>query len=214
MIDKEFFVEFLFNPNNKLESKINKTSTIKGLILNARELSGRDLNTGQYAMNDLTAYNFENQLYISKKMNGLLFYLILLEQIGSIFNDKKSKSNGIMRALEIINNNFKKETYYSIVGLRNSLVHKFSLCTESKGIGKSYKYQLNWSFNNDIIKTAELEWDGIFGNKSDKILTNIFVESLIDEIEKMLSEVIKKYKIGEIFIEPTIDELIDRYTII
>lgn len=215
-METEKLIILLFSIDNSLEHKTKKTSTIKGLILNAREFSGRNLTSGENEMNNLTEYNFEKNLFISKEMNGLMLYLILLEQIGSIFQSKhiQNNSKGILKALEIIPNNINKTYYSSIAGLRHSLVHRFSLCTENKGLGKSFKYQLNWSSNKDIIIPAKIDWCGDFNIKNcDDNQTNIFVYSLIDEIEMILTNCIKELKTGSLQIEPSSEEIIARYTI-
>lgn len=85
------YVELLLKVDESFETKFNRISTIKSLIKGAREFSGRNLQTGVYEKKDINEYDFLNELFETKRLSGLMSYLILLEIIGSIFQSKKKK---------------------------------------------------------------------------------------------------------------------------
>lgn len=84
------YVELLLKVDESFETKFNRISTIKSLIKGAREFSGRNLQTGVYEKKDINEYDFLNELFETKRLSGLISYLILLEIIGSIFQSKKN----------------------------------------------------------------------------------------------------------------------------
>ena len=87
---KDDFLKLLFLTDNTLEEQENITSTVKLLIYEARELSGRNIKTGIYEKSDLDNFDRKYYLYNSRRFNGLFLYLILLEVIGSLVNLKSN----------------------------------------------------------------------------------------------------------------------------
>ena len=150
---KEDFLKLLFLTENTLEEQENITSTVKLLIYEARELSGRNIKTGIYDNSDLNDFENKYYLYNSRRFNGLFLYLLLLEVIGSLVNSKSNPNskNGIKRALIIFSDKIIGDNQSVIVGLRNSLAHRFSLCTESKP--KLYVFKLTWTFWNKSLRS-------------------------------------------------------------
>ena len=79
------YVELLLKVDESFEKKFGRVSTIKNLLKGARAFSGRNLQTGFYEHKDINEYDFANELFETKRFNGLISYLILLEVMGSIF---------------------------------------------------------------------------------------------------------------------------------
>ncbi len=216
-MNKEDYSRLLFfSDDNMIEEKESRDSTVKMLLVNARELSGRDLKTGKYESKDLKDddYDFENNLHLSKRFSGLMQYLIFLELIGSVFQKKTihSNENGIKRALDMFSDKILKEDFDAVAGLRHSLVHKFSLCTENKGIN-SFCYTLIWDKEDFIINKPKEDWNGEFSSKTENHLTEICVENLIDHIEEIYAKLFSELKNGNLSVTPEIEELKSRYTI-
>ena len=210
------FVKLLLITDNSFEKKLKRISTIKTLIMGAREFSGRNLKTGIYEQKDLNEYDFINEFFETKRFNGLLLYLILLEILGSIFQSKGTicSKHGIERALILFSEKIKGDAILAISYLRHSLVHRYSLCTESKGKEKSFKFKLNWSKDEKIIEIPNIRWSGDFNQSDEETYTVIYVENLIDEIEFIYSQAIFKLNKNLIKVAISMDELNSRYTII
>jgi hypothetical protein len=213
-IELDEYVELLLKVDGSFETKFSRVSAIKSLLKGAREFSGRNLQTGFYEQKDLNEYDCINELVETKRFNGLISYLILLEIIGSIFQSKDTICNhkGIDRALVLFSEKIKGDSIFAISSLRHTLVHRFSLCTKDKG-DKSFKFTLNWCKNEKIIKIPILRWDGNFANSDEETYTEIYVENLIDEIEFIYLQCIPQLKNNLIEIVVTIDELKSRYSI-
>lgn len=213
IVNKNEYVELLLKVDESFETKFNRISTIKRLIKGAREFSGRNLQTGVYEKKDINEYDFLNELFETKRLSGLISYLILLEIIGSIFQSKKKcNKNGINRALFLFSEKINGDSIFAISSLRHSLVHRFSLCTEDKE-DKSFKFKLNWCKNETIIKIPSVRWDGNFANSDEETYTEIYVENLIDEIEFIYYQAISQLKKKYIEVDISIEELNSRYTI-
>lgn len=211
---KEDFLKLLFLTENTLEEQENITSTVKLLIYEARELSGRNIKTGIYDNSDLNDFENKYYLYNSRRFNGLFLYLLLLEVIGSLVNSKSNPNskNGIKRALIIFSDKIIGDNQRVIVGLRNSLAHRFSLCTESKPKqGKPLCFELLWDKRSFIVENPTIDWDGNFDKKGS--YTKISVENLINHIEEIYNSVNKKLELKELQSIPEISELKARYTI-
>lgn len=218
------YVEILLKVDGSFESRYNKISTIKNLLKGAREFSGRNIQTGIYEKKDVNEYDFLNELYETKRFNGLITYLVLLEIIGNIVqsNETICKQNGIRRCLILFSKKITENSISPILNLRNSLVHNFSLCTDivynNKPKKKSNLFKYNLNFNetddkNEIVKVPSIKWDGNFANSDDETYTEIYVENLIDEIEFIYNQVISQLKNNQIKVEIPINELNSRYTI-
>ena len=188
------------------------------LLRNARKLAGRNIETGVYEMNEVNENNFVEQTYYSMQYTSLINYLILLEQIGSIFKpkeiDKIEQTNGIYCTLKYFSP-LNQEKIEAIKALRNSLVHKFGLATEKKDKGgKSFKFSLSVEKNDEIV--IPKDWSGDFSDKSDDTLTTIFIPSFKDLVEGIYSNIIQDWELSklEILRKVTINEMKARYTIV
>ena len=216
MIEQEFIEKFI-DINQPITVRPNRFSTIGILLRAARKLSGRDLSTGLYVMNEINIDNFKDQIYHSNLFSGLINYLIFLEQVGSIFKLKSAKKNGIHIALENFSNLNKKQIL-AVRALRNSLTHNYGLATENnpKNLENRHKFTLSSERNDEIVKLPSTPWTGDFSNKSDCSNTIIFITNLEDLIENVylkLKKEVSKNNV-EISLSNGLDELKARFTII
>src|SRR5689334_2754493 len=123
MTDQEFLNKFL-DIQQPMELQPTRFSTVALLLRGARKLSGRDLTSGEYVMNELNQENFKDQTYHTYQFLGLINYLIFLEQIGSIFKFPSTKTNGIHITLEKFSV-LTPQQIFAVRALRNSLAHNF-----------------------------------------------------------------------------------------
>jgi hypothetical protein len=218
MTDKEYFKKLL-DIKQPMSEKPNRFSTIVLLIKSARKLFGCDLETGTYKMSELNEENFINGTYQSFQFTGLINYLILLEQLGSIFKPKDQikliQTNGIFCSLKYYSN-LSDDKIQAIKSLRNSLTHKFGLATEKKpNIGKPRKFIISIENNPEIINLPKDNWDGNFNDKSDNTSTIIYAIELVKIIESIYQKIIEDNNSEnlELVLEDGIPELNSRYTI-
>ena len=119
----------------RLEQPMSKNpdrfSNIVLLLKAARKLTGRNIETGDYEKNEFNDEDFEDGLFHSFQYTGLINYLILLEQFGSIFSQRES-GNRISCALLDFPGLDDIKKINAIVALRHTLTHKFGLATEIK----------------------------------------------------------------------------------
>jgi hypothetical protein len=219
MTEKEFILKLL-DMNQPMSNTPIRFSTIVLLLKGGRKLFGCDLETGEYQMNELNEENILDQTYHSFQFSGLINYLILLEQIGSIFKPINAtsikKTNGIFCALKFFSQ-LSDEKIKAIISLRNSLTHRFGLATEKKpSVKPPRKFILSIERDKEIVKLPNIDWDGTFSDKSDSTNTTIFIIDLVDQIEKIYKEVSTKLINNNLDIIPIggIDEIKARYTII
>lgn len=218
-MDKEEFSKLLFLLEEPPKKNDDFTSSVKILLLGAREFSGRNTKTGAYDIDkDLADFETKSETYNSKRFIGLFLYLIFLELIGSTFNrvSKASNKNGIKRALDLFSDKtkIKEDHFEEVAGLRNSLAHRFSLCTESSPkSGNPFCYELFWDKQTFIVEKANIKWDGNFPTKTNNSHTRIAVENLIEHIEEIYAKFIAGLKSGELETIPDIPELKARFTI-
>lgn len=211
-MSKNEFARLLFLFDTSLPD--NRVSTVKLLLRNAREFCDRNLDTGEFEQKN-EDYNWQNGLYLGKKFTGLQHYLILLEIIGSVFNNVENpvSEKGIKRTLSLFSNKIQDNLFEEVVGLRHSLVHRFSLSTQSKPNGNSFCYSLIWEKETFIVKKALQPWNGIFSSKIESNLTEVCVYNLVEHIEEMYANLISELEANKLDIEPDISELKARYTI-
>lgn len=148
-------------------------------------------------------------------MTALSLYLIILDQLGHIFDKKKVKSVKIEEAIDLVEPPlFKSDEAKAITNLRNSLNHNFGLANCYKGQG-THKFVLHFKSNEDIpIVLPTTEWDGIWSNKSESSSCHIHVFAMCKSIESIVSNIIEQYKEGKLY--PSIsdaEELATRFTI-
>lgn len=166
MTNQEFITKLL-DINQPMEEMPTRFSTIALLLRGARKLTGCDLNSGKYEMNELfNKENFLDQTYHSFQLSGLINYLIFLDQIGSTFKPKDKSpiriTNGVFCALKYFST-VDDPKIQTIRALRNSLAHQFGLATkEDPDLKPPRKFSLSTKRNADIIILPTKEWDGTF----------------------------------------------------
>ena len=187
-------------------------------LKSARYNTGRDVNSGEFIKGLYTEENLDKGLFESKNFTGLCCYLILLEQIGSLFIKKTynigQKTNGIKIALE----NFsllKSDEIACIISLRHCLAHNFSLAPrpDKNPKLKKHKFCLNYS-EESLAINFNSEWDGVYSYKSDLTYTEIGVKPLCDLIEGVIVNLKNAVLNNEVkLIIKDISELTARFTV-
>jgi len=187
-------------------------------LKSARDNTGRDVNTGEFIGNLYAEEISDKGLFESKNFTGLCCYLILLEQIGSLFIKKTynigQKTNGIKIALE----NFsllKPDEIACIISLRHCLAHNFSLAPRPNNNPKikKHKFCLNYFEESFAIKFNS-EWDGTYTDKSDLTNTEIGVKPLCYLIEEVIVNLKNAVLNNEVkLIVKDINELTARFTV-
>lgn len=209
--EQEYLIDFL-RVDDLFYKKYNRTSTLKLALRNAREQSGRNLETGIYEKNEIDGKWFEQDLVIARQFSSILHYSILLEQLGSIFklnNKYKGIKNAIYSFSEIQDEKLIEELY----SLRNSFAHKFGLCTENNRPNKS-KFILSNDENEDLIKLPNTKWLGDYNDKSENTSTTINLIRFQDLAEKIYTKVIEHIISNTLEMHISKEELNSRYTII
>ncbi|MCW0483450.1 hypothetical protein [Gaoshiqia sediminis] len=205
----------------KLEQPMSQNpvrfSNIVLLLKAARKLTGRNIETGIYEMNEINEEDIVNGLYHSFQYVGLINYLILLEQLGSIFSPKQEticSSNGIFCALTDFSELEDELKVGAIVALRHSLTHKFGLATEKKKDRKKlqHKYILSIDRNSKIVEIPSNPWDGNYSDKSDGTSTTIFIKDLEELVENIYQTIKTMLDKNELIVKIDLDELYSRYT--
>ncbi len=218
MDDTEFIKKFL--TQREIEPKRN--SCLVNALEDARFLSGRHPKTG--INREIVWVNMnekemnEKVVYASNSFLGLIGYLILLDMIGSIFVAKK---NTIYKTLEKFSTLNDKERDV-VVALRNSLTHNYSLINipfyKQEDETKLHKFELIYLDTPFVISIpSELnKWKRKdFNNKNDESNTQIGVKKLIDEFEKVYSNLKEEYNNGNVSLSNgiSVEELKSRFTI-
>ena len=195
------------NVLNLNHDKKGKISTLWVALRGARELTGRNVESGKKC----STINFENieqqcrnQTFSSNKFVGLATYLIIIDLIGNIFkhSEKKEIKDNFIQALSHFST-LNSEEISSLKNLRNSLAHKFSLGNESE------VYVLDYSTTETyLIKHAEIIYPSVkrVNKKNDKNMTTVNYDNICDLVERIYEtlkvlndnsklEIIRKYKI-------------------
>lgn len=216
-MNQEITLKDILNPSKEFYEKTNRLSTINLLVKSSRKLSGFNLKTGSYEKSEYNEINFKEGIFLPFQFTGLINYLILLEQLGSAFKPKNTnsfkKTNGIYRSLKYYSD-LDDYSINCIINLRNSLVHKFSLSTETKK--DNFHFILSSDRNINIVKKPILDWDGNYSNKNPNTYVTIFQIDLIFLIESIYSKILGNLENDnlELTLDKGMDELISRFTII
>ena len=207
-----------------LEKEEGRESNFQMALKSARLHTGRNVDTGvASSMAEMECYLRmknevqENQLCNSELFTGLTMYLILLEQIGSIFKRtdilKEENNNGIINALNMFSSLSKKEKE-AINGLRNNLAHNFGLASDSRFSKSGRKFILYFSNDAPIVKLPIRKWNCQYDDKEDDSSTVIGVYALCNEIENIIKELMNTYKSGNLKFKLSDEEIKSRFTII
>lgn len=217
------FLEGLLSTKQPFEHSPERFSTIALLLRNARHMTGRNLETGAYEKNELCNLEIDkNGLFEPQKFNGLINYLIFLEQLGHIFiHDKTGKLNKIDILLKQYAKNLNSDERNAIRALRNALAHQFglaivSLNTKTKKINPKFthKFTLSIASGSSIIKLGKSPWKGDFKDKSDETSTTVYIYKLHELAELILSKIQNDISNNSISIRLPLEEIKTRFTII
>lgn len=202
---------------NNLEIKRNTYSCLSIAIRDARMITGRNLETGEMEFNIL---NTEKAFLSPYSFIGIINYLLILDMIGSIFTLKKfktEKENTIYKALKQFSKNINEKDIFTIIALRNSLAHNYSLAnipkSEKENDIKLHHFVIKNSLTEETIRQNN-KWDGKYNSKQDSNSTEIGAENIMVLIEKVISNLKNEVEKDNVEINFSIDELKMRFTII
>lgn len=213
-----------------LDKEEGRESNFQMALKSARLHTGRNVDTGVASSMTEMECNLrmknevqENQLCNSELFTGLTMYLILLEQIGSIFKRTdieitEGDKEGIKYAMRMFST-LANEEIKAINGLRNNLAHNFGLASDSKGKEgkfKNNKYKFILSFSNDdpIIKLSTKKWDCRYDDKEDDSSTVIGVYAFCNEVENIIKKLTEVYHAGNLEFKLSEEEIKSRFTIL
>jgi hypothetical protein len=202
---------------NNLEIKKNTYSCLSIAIRDARMITGRNLETGEMEFNIL---NTEKTFLNPYSFIGIINYLLILDMIGSIFslkNFKTEKESNIYKALKQFSKNINEKDIFTIIALRNSLAHNYSLAnipkSKKENDTKLHHFVIKNSIDEVTIKHNN-KWDGKYNSKQDLNSTEIGAENIIALIEEVISNLKIEVEKDNVEINFSLDELKMRFTII
>lgn len=213
------YLKKLLDLKQPMSENPTRFSNIVLVLKGARKLTGRNIESGIYEKNELNEFDLSNGLYHSLQFTGLINYLILLEQLGSIFkikNNPTTSENGIFNALNEFSSLNNDSKIKSLIALRNSLVHKFSLATEKKPNKKElqHKFALSLERNSKIVQIPNTQWNGDFADKCDSSTTTIHLIDFAELAESVFLNINSQLEKGNLESRIVDVELAARYTII
>lgn len=197
-------------------------------IRSARYLTGREIITGKAIGICEMEYNVLNkdevtthQLYNEHFFSGLAMYLIAIDCIGCLFDNKTTLSeekNSIGRALTSFSS-LDKVRIEAVKDMRNTLAHNFGLATENilpNGNPKKCKHKFTLSFSDDAeaIKMPTTEWDGDYNNKEETTSTIIGVAAFCELMESIIANVYECNKNGQLKLRISENEAKARFTVL
>lgn len=123
---------------------------------------------------------------------ALLNYLVVLEQIGTLFYKGR-----IFEALK--ESGLSQEQKCALNALRNSFAHHGGLAIWNESSGKGYKFVIDFNDNTDVVMVASKEWDGNYSDKSAETSTIIYaipfirlVEDIVTRLQEDIDKVVSK----------------------
>ncbi|MFZ5552303.1 MAG: hypothetical protein ACOZCO_04240 [Bacteroidota bacterium] len=182
-----------FTPSESSTNMVShtKVSSFRLALKEARFLSGRDIETGEFNMK-----KFEN---CPAKWSGIIIYLIILDQIGSIVIRKGEKEiqNKIQQTLQSFSDLNDKERD-AIVALRNSLAHDFNLSNvpykKEKNEFQFHRFILDANINKPAIALPDNDeyWKGsYFEEPTTYSHTEINIIKLAEIFENIFKKVVE-----------------------
>ena len=153
--------------------------------------------------------------------SGILLYLVLLEQIGTLFRvrtySEVSEKNGIKAALKMFAPSLTKDEVEAINDLRNSLAHNLGLATElnmhSGKRKKHHLFTLDFNQNAELIVLPEEAWDGDFEHKYENNMTKIGVFAFCKQVETIVRQLKKLASCNDVELRLSEAEVKARFTI-
>lgn len=206
-----------------LKTHTSRKSCLILALQSARFHFGRDKKSGK---GNIADFYFRQKIMTEKEENvqldrtedevdlfsGLILYLVVLEQLGTIFINKNT--NGILGILKLYASDLLREERNAIKNLRNSLVHNHGLVACSPQGKPLCKFILSFEEN---IKPVELpihDWTKKYEDKSEDSSIKINVFALINLIEEIIEKVIDESISGKLVSKLSKDELESRFTIL
>ena len=210
---------FINNFISCLEIEPNRYSSLMIALTDARKITGRDINTGEYKLNILES----NDIFLTPhSFIGIINYLLILDMIGEIFKfpDFLRKQNNIFNSLKQFSSLIDKDID-TFIALRNSLAHNYGLINiprSSKEFAtKRHKFTLDNQQTSLLIEypAPEKRWSGNFDDKSENSSTKIGYIQLCDVVERVYFNVKENALKGLIILalKKDISELKARFTI-
>jgi hypothetical protein len=111
---------------------------------------------------------------------ALLNYLVVLEQIGTLFYKGR-----IIEALK--ESGLSQEQKCALNALRNSFAHHGGLAIWNESNGKGYKFVIDFNDNTDVVKVASRKWGGDYTDKSEETSTVIYAIPFIRLVEDIVA---------------------------
>jgi hypothetical protein len=190
-------IEKLLNFNNNEDGTI---STLSIAIRIARDLSGRDIETGEITPKDYLKRekDIQKKTLAGKRFLALASYLIIIDLIGSVFKDstKEEKKDEFMHALEHFAKLEDKQRK-SLKSLRNSLAHTFSLGNESEIFIVDYEKKSDKVIIPRIIDYSNNKKDNIKNREKTKTEENYTIAYFVS-ICQLVEDMYEKLKQLEI----------------
>mgnify|MGYP001245680062 CR=1 FL=1 len=212
-----------------LEKEEGRESNFQMALKSARLHTGRNVDTGVASSMTEMECNLrmknevqENQLYNSELFTGLTIYLILLEQIGSMFKRTgletiKGYEKGIKYSLYMFSTftiEEDKDKIDAINCLRNNLAHNFGLASDDRFPNSGRKFTLSFSNDAPIVKLPAEKWNCQYDDKGDESSTVIGVYAFCNEVEQIVGKLIEVYHAGNLEFSLSEEEIKSRFTII
>jgi hypothetical protein len=214
MITNDYLLKF----TKMLEIEHNRFSCLTIALRDARQLTGRNLETGK---NELNILESSDSFLDPNSFIGIINYLLILDMIGEIFKIKgfrTSKKSKIYFALKQFGGDISDKEIDAIIALRNSLAHNYGLINiprQEERETKLHKFSLLNGENSFLINFPDTPWNGEFSNKEDANSTEISVSKLIELIEEIHKELIRQIEANnvELRFSKGKEELNSRFTI-
>jgi len=211
MSDNEFIEKFI--TSEKIEE--NRFSCLKTALNDARKLTGRNLESGNY---ELKIFENNDTTFDPHSFIGIINYLLILDMIGEIFTTR-NKINKIYKALKEFSSLTDRDID-TVVSLRNSLAHNYGLINipdnQNKNSTQRHKFIISTSLSILIeYPLSTNKWNGDYADKSESSSTKIGYIELCNLVEAVYADLISKLENNLIVISLNggIEELKSRFTI-
>jgi hypothetical protein len=187
-------------------------STFSAVVRDAREVTGRHLDTGEVE-NDARAGNWL----------GAVAYLIFLDQIGDCFEPDPilrppaENTAAIVRALTYFEPSLSDDDILAIYALRCALIHDYSLVNIGRGRRADrlhHRFVLVNSASLPLVERPPVAWDGELGSSTYRMQTTVNARRVGDVGENVLKLVQRVHADRRLRIRLPggIDELVARFT--
>lgn len=222
------FILGLLGMKQPFESNPERLSVVAMLLRNARDMTGRNLDTGEYERKELcNEYVSSHFLFEPRKFNGLFNYLILLEQLGTILEVSCSSTSDGMKEIDFVLCKYasflSEGERRAIRFLRHAFAHQFSLAIVQKKRKKgekkidqncAHKFTISIEESKNPVNLRKRDWTGDFTDKKDDSSTIIYVRAFGDMVEKIYSDFLRDVVDNKVSLAIGIDEIKTRFTVI